>query len=405
MNKKPAYVNIHDYNYILPDHRIAKFPLEERDSSMLLYYKDGNTESRIFRELPDILSDGFHLVFNDSKVIHARLSFAKSSGAVIEIFLLEPYFPGEYNLSFSSNRECVWKCLVGNAKKWKSDFLEKEIIHNNTKILLHAEKTRHQSNFYFIRFSWGNPELSFSEIIELAGQTPIPPYLNREAIESDSVRYQTVYSENEGSVAAPTAGLHFTEEVLRKLKNGGCTQTKLTLHVGAGTFVPVKTNNAVEHEMHTEHIYLSRNSLESLHLSKKPIIAVGTTSVRALESIFHIGAILNKDLNYNNELFQDQWDAYQTEGCFTRKESLSGLLDYMIKKKTDNIKISTRIMIAPGYQFRMTDGMITNFHQPNSTLLLLIAAFIGEDWKKIYDYALNNNFRFLSYGDCSLLIK
>ncbi len=403
MGKITGYISIEDFNYNLPEERIAKYPLQVRDSSKLLLYTPGHIQSRIFNELPDILSDQHHLIFNDTRVIQARLSFYKSSGAAIEIFLLEPRLPSEYNLSFSSNHECVWKCLVGNAKKWKTGKLQKEIISGNTLTLLTAEMSGSEDNYFLIRFLWSNPYLSFSDIIEHAGTTPIPPYLNRKAEGSDSIRYQTVYSKNEGSVAAPTAGLHFTEEVLRKIEKKGVSQTRLTLHVGAGTFIPVKSENAMEHQMHTEHIYLNRRSIENLFGSDKDFIAVGTTSVRTLESIYHIAVKLKNSQGYKEVLFLDQWEAYQTESKMSRKEALEIILSSMDKQKTENLKISTRMMIIPGYKFRMIDGMITNFHQPASTLLLMISAFVGDDWKNIYDYAMKNGYRFLSYGDSSFL--
>ncbi len=397
-------ISIQDFNYNLPEERIAKYPLEFRDTSKLLYYKKGVIESRVFSELPHILTDHHHLIFNDTRVIQARLSFFKSTGAAIEIFLLEPWLPSEYGLSFSSNRECVWKCLVGNAKKWKSGILSKEVLTGNNSTLLRAEKTGTEGNYFLIRLFWENPEVSLSEIIEQAGSTPIPPYLNRKAESSDSIRYQTVYSANEGSVAAPTAGLHFTDEVLSRLGDNGVLQTRLTLHVGAGTFIPVKTENAMEHSMHTEHIYLSRKSIESLYASEKQFIAVGTTSVRTMESLYHIACKLKNGTADTGNLFLDQWDAYETNLQISRKEALESIISFMDKQQADHLKMSTRIMIAPGYSFRMVDGMITNFHQPSSTLLLLISAFVGEDWKRIYNYALDNRYRFLSYGDSSLLL-
>jgi len=405
MTQVPGFINIQDYHYTLPEDRIAKYPLEKRDASKLLYYHGGVIESRSFGELPDLLNDRYQLVFNDTRVIHARLIFHKQTGSPIEIFLLEPWKPSEYNLSFLSTRECSWKCLVGNAKKWKSGILQKELAIKGLKTDLSAVMDEREGNHYIIRFTWDNPELNFSDIIENTGNTPIPPYLKREAEESDSSRYQTVYSENEGSVAAPTAGLHFTDDVLSGLSKKGVHQTRITLHVGAGTFIPVKTGNAAEHPMHTEHIYLNRKSLESLHHSDQKIIAVGTTSVRTLESMYHIACKIRNGEKTDNTLFLDQWEAYRNEENTPRKEALKVLLDYMDSKNLENLKISTRIMISPGYRFRMTDGMITNFHQPSSTLLLLVSAFIGDDWKKIYDYALENGYRFLSYGDGSLLLS
>jgi S-adenosylmethionine:tRNA ribosyltransferase-isomerase len=407
MNEIKDKINILEYDYNLPDDRIARYPPQFRDSSKLLLYMDGKIEKKVFNETPDLLGDKYHLVFNDTRVIHARILFRKNSGAAIEIFLLEPYIPSEYIQSFNTRHECVWKCLVGNAKKWKEEILFREIDITSPAFKLTAEKTGQEGNYFLIRFSWSNSSHIFSDIIEQAGSTPIPPYLNRYAEISDSSRYQTVYSKHEGSVAAPTAGLHFTDEVLRMLENKGARRSFLTLHVGAGTFVPVKTENAREHIMHTEHIYLNRKSIEDMYLSDRKFIAVGTTSVRTMESLYHIAGKLKNEGGGtgDQELFLDQWEAYSTDMSMTRKEALEYILIYMDKTKVENLKLSTRIMIVPGYKFRMTEGIITNFHQPASTLLLLIAAFIGEDWRKVYNYALENDFRFLSYGDSSLLMK
>jgi S-adenosylmethionine:tRNA ribosyltransferase-isomerase len=404
MNKLPAYINIQDYNYLLPEERIAKYPLVLRDSSKLLYFHNGQKETRIFNELPELISDRYHLVFNDTKVIHARLLFHKATGSPIEIFLLEPFSPAEYSISFSSNHECTWKCLVGNAKKWKNEILHKEIFPEKPGFILNAEKAGQEGNYFFIHFYWEPSTHNLSEIIESAGATPIPPYLNREPESSDTDRYQTVYSRYEGSVAAPTAGLHFTDGIIKRLENKGVSQTRLTLHVGAGTFVPVKSENARDHEMHTEHIYLNRDSIEGLYRSKKMLIAVGTTSVRTLESLYHVSAKLLKEKSGEKDLYLNQWEAYSNNSELSRKDTFEQILNHMENYNLQNLKISSSIMITPGYKFRMTDGIITNFHQPASTLLLLIAAFVGEEWKGIYNYALQNDYRFLSYGDSSLLL-
>jgi S-adenosylmethionine:tRNA ribosyltransferase-isomerase len=396
----PDRINISDYIYELPDEKIAKFPLEKRDSSKLLVYRDGEISSRIFSDLPFMVSGDEQLVFNNTRVIQARLSFKKASGAVIEVFLLEPVKPEEYQLSFSSLSGCTWKCLIGNSKKWKNGVLEKIVIRGDKEFCLKAERSGENNE---VRFQWDIPELSFSEIILLAGQTPIPPYLERDAEESDLTQYQTVYSSREGSVAAPTAGLHFTDELLKRLEDQGTDLTYLTLHVGAGTFVPVKTENALKHPMHTEHIYLQRKSLEGLKKPGKQIIAVGTTSVRTLETIFHIAEKIKRGGQSGMHLNLEQWEAYGNSEIKNRKEAISVLTEFMDQHRTDILKISTRIMIVPGYRFRMTDRMITNFHQPGSTLLLLIAAFTCGDWKRIYDYALQNEYRFLSYGDSSII--
>ncbi|MCB9013838.1 MAG: S-adenosylmethionine:tRNA ribosyltransferase-isomerase [Bacteroidales bacterium] len=400
----PEFIDISEYFYDLPEDRIAKYPLEQRDHSKLLYFNHGSIRDHVFHELPAILSGNYQLVFNDTRVIQARIQFNKASGSGIEIFLLEPFTPADYQLSFGSSSQCSWKCLVGNAKKWKDEILEKKIFSATEAALLQAEKINREENYFIIRFTWNNKNLCFSEILEISGLTPIPPYLNREAEESDNLRYQTIYSNYEGSVAAPTAGLHFSDEVLEKLSQSGVKQTHLTLHVGAGTFVPVKVENARDHEMHMEHIYINRQSISSLLHTDKKIIAVGTTSVRTLESLYYIACKLKSGYRGYKELFLDQWDAYEIEPDISRDEALETILSFMDLKNTDTLKLTTRIMISPGYTFRMADGIITNFHQPSSTLLLLISAFIGEDWKKVYDHALKNNYRFLSYGDSSLLI-
>ncbi len=399
------FINIKDYDYPLPDDKIAKYPLETRDDSKLLIYREGHIESRIFKDLPDLLTKDHHLVFNDTRVIQARLHFQKASGANIELLLLEPFLPSEYNLSFSSNSECTWKCMVGNAKKWKEEILQKQLVIKGLDITLKVEKYGREKNYFLIRLSWDNQKIIFSEIIENAGLTPLPPYLNREPESSDATRYQTVYSEYEGSVAAPTAGLHFTDEVINRLSEKGVAKSLLTLHVGAGTFVPVKTENARDHEMHTEHIYLDRKSIESLYKSSGKLIAVGTTSVRTIESLYHIAYKIKSGISGSDNLFLDQWEAYNNSAEISRKECLDVILAYMEKNNAENLKLSTRIMIAPGYKFRMTEGIITNFHQPSSTLLLLISAFIGKDWHRVYNFALENNYRFLSYGDSSLLLR
>ncbi len=402
--KIPSYINIQDFNYTLPEEKIARYPLESRDSSKLLYFKDGIIENRQFTELPDLLTEQYHLIFNDTKVIQARLLFKKQTGAIIEIFLLEPFLPSEYQLAFGSNHECVWKCLIGNAKKCKNEVLQLEISIGDQSTTLNAEHFKTEGTYFLIRFFWNNDKLCLSDIIESAGSTPIPPYLNRKAEDSDSIRYQTVYSVNEGSVAAPTAGLHFTDDIMELLENKSISQTKLTLHVGAGTFVPVKAENARDHVMHAEHIYINRKSIESLFKSEKKFIAVGTTSVRTLESLYHIAVRIKNGIDIRNELSLEQWDAYNTASSLSRKECFESILFYMDELKTDTFKMSTRIMITPEYKFRMVDGIITNFHQPASTLLLLISAYIGDDWKKVYNHALQNNYRFLSYGDSSLLM-
>jgi len=396
-------IKISDFDYNLPDHRIAKFPLENRDDSNLLFYNNSNIEDLKFNHLPMLLDDNVRLIFNNTKVIRARLHFEKVTGAKIEIFCLEPHIPADYVQSFESNESCQWSCMIGNAKKWKEDDLLKEIIIDNNKITVRASKIQTNGSSPIVAFSWDNSYYSFSEIIEAMGQLPIPPYLNRETEESDLLRYQTVYSKIKGSVAAPTAGLHFTEDVFKNLQDKGVVFEEITLHVGAGTFKPVKSEEIGEHEMHTEHFIVQKSTLQNL-LDDRKNIPVGTTSVRTLESLFWLAVKLDKGL-IRNDLHVNQWDAYQLETSLSKTEALSILIQFLEKKKLDFIEASTEIMIVPAYRFRMTDAIITNFHQPKSTLLLLISAFIGEDWKRMYQHALNKNYRFLSYGDSSLLVK
>ena len=396
-------IKISDFDYNLPDHRIAKFPLENRDDSNLLFYNNSNIEDLKFNHLPMLLDDNVRLIFNNTKVIRARLHFEKVTGAKIEIFCLEPHIPADYVQSFESNESCQWSCMIGNAKKWKEDDLLKEIIIDNNKITVRASKIQTNGSSPIVAFSWDNSYYSFSEIIEAMGQLPIPPYLNRETEESDLLRYQTVYSKIKGSVAAPTAGLHFTEDVFKNLQDKGVVFEEITLHVGAGTFKPVKSEEIGEHEMHTEHFIVQKSTLQNL-LDNRKNIPVGTTSVRTLESLFWLAVKLDKGL-IRNDLHVNQWDAYQLETSLSKIEALSILIQFLEKKKLDFIEASTEIMIVPAYRFRMTDAIITNFHQPKSTLLLLISAFIGEDWKRMYQHALNKNYRFLSYGDSSLLVK
>jgi len=402
--KLPFKIDIRDYCYNLPENRIAKYPNKERDTSRLLYYNKGNIQSYFFTDLSSLITPESHLIFNDTKVILARLPFQKQTGAKIEIFLLEPYFPADYSISFNSTTKVVWKCLVGNSKKWKSGCLYKEIQINNSTIVFSAETVEIRNNYRLIQFEWNNAEISFSEIISFSGITPIPPYLNREAEALDKDRYQTIYSLYEGSVAAPTAGLHFTEDVLKKLSGKHINFINITLHVGAGTFLPVKTNEITSHEMHIEHFNIPKSGLQDLLVQKKQIISVGTTSVRAMESLYWLGVKLKENQNQQILHFLDQWDPYNRKGELTREQSLEVVLEYMEKFKLTDLRASTKIMIIPGYKFKMTNGMLTNFHQSRSTLLLLVAAFTEDNWKKIYDYALENGYRFLSYGDSSLLL-
>lgn len=400
-------ISISDFVYELPDDKIAKYPLSERDQSKLLVWKNGQIQDSQFLELPTFLPSNSLLVFNNTKVIRARLHFRKETGAKIEIFCLDPHEPADYQIAFQSTQSCVWKCMIGNQKKWKGEELRKIIWIDNTEIEFCAEQTDPVDNKSLIRFSWNNPDFEFSRIIENAGTLPIPPYLNRETEESDLDRYQTVYSKIKGSVAAPTAGLHFTEKVFNHLSEDGHELAELTLHVGAGTFQPVKSAQISDHEMHSEHLYINRDFLNKLihHAGKK--IAVGTTSVRTLESLYWLGvqAFRNSEIDIEN-LTVSQWEAYQkNEIQLSVEEAIQSLLDLLNRHQTDYLSASTQIIIVPGYQFRIVDGLITNFHQPQSTLLLLISAYLGDEWKRIYDHALANDYRFLSYGDSNLYLK
>ncbi len=401
---QPRVISISDYNYDLPEEKIAKFPLPERDSSQLLVYKEGKNHKDVFRNIPNYLEKDSILVFNNSKVIPARMIFQKESGARIEIFLLEPTHPSDYQQIFQYPSPVSWKCLTGNLKRWKTGLLEKTLTIKGIEVTLQTRIIENHGAWQNIEFSWNNPELYFLDLMESAGSTPIPPYLNREAVAGDREWYQTVYSRLEGSVAAPTAGLHFTGELLEQLRQKDINLQEITLHVGAGTFQPVKTNNMAEHPMHTEHFSFGLEFLLTILQSSHPLTAVGTTTVRTLESIYQIGlqAIEGK-LGYSPMIHVGQWDG-NIDAKLNRKEVLGGLIEWMEKQGLKELNASTSMMIVPGYRFRMTDRMITNFHQPRSTLLLLIDAFIGNNWKDVYNFALQNNFRFLSYGDSSLLI-
>lgn len=404
--QKTRDIRIEEFNYPLPDERIAKFPLSQRDRSKLLLYRSGSVSESEFFHLPDLLPENSLLVFNNTKVIQARLHFRKETGALIEIFCLEPLSPNDYLLSFQSDRECVWACMVGNLKKWKSGTLSRTVIIEGKSVTLNADWLNAYGNSFEIRFSWDNPQISFATLLDAIGELPIPPYLNRETEESDKETYQTVYSKIEGSVAAPTAGLHFTENVLAALKEKSIPCLELTLHVGAGTFKPVKSETIEGHEMHTEFISVERSLIASLAETDRRIIAVGTTSVRTLESLYYIG----RTLEYNpdavpEELKVGQWQPYDdTVAEIDYRKALRNIVDYLDRKGLSRLVTATQIIIAPGYTFKIVRGMITNFHQPQSTLLLLVSAFVDGRWREIYDYALSHDFRFLSYGDSSLLL-
>ncbi len=400
-------IHIADYNYPLPDERIAKFPLTERDSSKLLIYRHGEVSEDCFTSLPQHLPQGALMVFNNTKVIQARLHFRKDTGATIEVFCLEPAAPNDYALNFQTTGSCEWFCLVGNLKRWKSGTLSRTVCVKGKDVTFSAtRKESHGETSHRILFEWDSADTTFADLLEAVGELPIPPYLNRETQESDKRTYQTVYSKIQGSVAAPTAGLHFTERVLNSLDAAGIEREELTLHVGAGTFKPVKSEDIGGHEMHTEYIAVRRHTIERLIAHNGEAIAVGTTSVRTLESLYFIGLKLasNPDAT-EEELHVNQWEPYaDSPQSFTVVESLQNILDYLDRNKLTALHTSTQIIIAPGYTFRIVQRIVTNFHQPQSTLLLLVSAFVHGDWRKIYDYALAHDFRFLSYGDSSLLI-
>lgn len=401
--RKPKDIFLGEFNYPLPDERIAGYPLTVRDRSRLLVYKNGNIDSAEFRTLPYILNRYTHLVFNNTKVIHARLLFQKITGAQVEIFCLEPMLPFDYQVNFSASHSVTWKCIVGNSKKWKDEILVAE--KNNRQVILKAERLKKEEGYESILFSWQPAEKCFSEILEIFGRTPIPPYLHREAEESDSIAYQTVYSKHEGSVAAPTAGLHFTEALMDHIKHSGIEITNVTLHVGAGTFVPVKVENGLDHVMHTERFQVSRKSIRHLANHHNHITSVGTTSCRTLESLYWIGVKILSGCKEEQCRSIGQFESYTLTDQYTRKEALTAIAGFLEEQNQELFFGSTSIMISPGYDFKMTDCLITNFHQPSSTLLMLIAAFVGDDWKRIYTYALENDFRFLSYGDSSILFR
>ena len=387
-------IHIEDYNYGLDEDRIAKYPLPERDSSKLLHYREGKISQHIFRELPELLPPDALMVFNDTKVVPARLSFVRETGARIEVFCLEPVEPAEYNLSFSATASCSWKCVIGNAKKWKSD-----VLTDTQGLGIKATLLSREGQTGIVRFDWedGSP---FSTVLERAGTVPIPPYLNRETEAIDKDRYQTLYAHIRGSVAAPTAGLHFTENVLASIRERGILTETVCLHVGAGTFLPVKSSLVSEHPMHREPFVVSRRLLGLLIEGKRPVVAVGTTSVRTLESLYYMGvSCLEKGVPEDTA----QWAPYTRSYSYSTRQALEALAAYLDSHHLDSLVAGTRIIIVPGFNFRIVRMMVTNFHQPESTLILLVSAFVSGDWRSIYDYALTHGFRFLSYGDSSVL--
>jgi S-adenosylmethionine:tRNA ribosyltransferase-isomerase len=399
-------IDINDYDYDLPPEYIAQYPVNERDKSQLLIYRDDDIVKDTFRNIDEYLPPDSLLVFNNTRVIRARILFHKETGAVIEILCLEPLSPSDYSLSFSSKESVEWKCIIGNLKKWKRGVLMVSFEYDSKKYYLYAERLQPEDEAWRIRFSWNNQEISFGEVIEATGHIPLPPYITREDEKEDIERYQTVYSSIKGSVAAPTAGLHFTGNVFEKLKTRGIKSVELTLHVGAGTFQPVKVNNIFDHEMHCEHFFINTKTIEIILENHGKIIAVGTTSVRTLESIYWLGVrLIQNPADTFPHFSLGQWEAYSMETGFSVKQSLGALLKFLNERNLSYLQASTSIMIVPGYEFRMTGGMVTNFHQPRSTLLLLISAWTGKRWKEIYTFALKNKFRFLSYGDSSLLLR
>jgi S-adenosylmethionine:tRNA ribosyltransferase-isomerase len=401
-------ISIQDYTYQLPDDLIATYALPDRDRSKLLVWNNGKISDNQFLQLPDLLPEESMLVFNNTRVIRARLFFRRQTGAKIEIFCLEPLLPADYAQSFSQIKSCRWKCIVGNLKKWKDEVLCRTFERDGKIVNFRAEKIKELTNqAHEILFTWDNPQITFADLLEISGNIPIPPYLNRESEEIDLTSYQTLYSKVKGSVAAPTAGLHFTPKVFDGLKKKHISREEVTLHVGAGTFQPVKSVTIGGHDMHSEHFILSRDLIDRLAKYQGQIFAVGTTSVRTLESLYFIGCrlIANPEIKPES-LNVNQWDPYhEPKPSFTRREAIQAISDCLHHHRLAELTSSTQIIIVPGYEFRVISGMITNFHQPQSTLLLLIAAFLGDEWRRIYEHALHNNYRFLSYGDSNLYMK
>ncbi|MEJ5317138.1 MAG: S-adenosylmethionine:tRNA ribosyltransferase-isomerase [Tenuifilum sp.] len=397
---KVKKISITDYDYELPDSRIAKHPLAERDCSKLLIYQNGEITNDTFRNIDQYITPKSLLILNNTKVVRARLRFKKESGATIEVFLIEPIDPSDYALSFSSKKKVVWKCIVGNLKRWKQGELQMGIEGTGGRLV--AKQLKRLSEGVEVEFSWNNSSMSFADIVEKCGTMPIPPYLNRESEDIDGYRYQTIYAEPEGSVAAPTAGLHFTPKVFESLSNIHVKPHYITLHVGAGTFKPVTSDTIEDHEMHTEHFFVSLELVRRLYQNSEPVVCVGTTTIRTLESLYWLGVKLKLG-KVNGNFNISQWEPYELDFQIDVGEAYKALYEHMKNNGIETLSASTQIIIAPGYEIKTCDALITNFHQPRSTLLLLVAAAVGNDWKKIYQFALDNNFRFLSYGDSSIL--
>lgn len=408
----PKNISIQDFTYGLPSDRIAEFPLSKRDESRLLVYNKGVISQNVFKNLADYIPEGSLVIFNDTKVVNARLLFRNESGKVIEVFCLGPAGENEEEVialqpAFQKTGSVKWECIVGNVKAWKDGILTLDFMKEGVTCRLQAELAERKSDSFIIKFSWRPADLSFGEVLGAAGVVPLPPYIKRNAVEDDKIRYQTIYADLEGSVAAPTAGLHFTKEVLQSLKNKNIDLRYITLHVGTGTFKPVKSGVISAHRMHSERFYAEKKVIEDI-LTKldKNIIAVGTTSLRTIESLYWFGVqLIENRANSENDVFISQWEPYENPSEITAARAIEAVLNYLDRNKMDYISGNTSVIIVPGYEFKITGGLITNFHQPGSTLLLLIAAFLGDNWKKAYDYALNNDFRFLSYGDSSIFLK
>jgi S-adenosylmethionine:tRNA ribosyltransferase-isomerase len=399
-------IDLKDFNYFLPDERIAQYPVNERDMSKVLISENGFIRETLFRNIDEYIPVDHLLVFNNTRVVRARILFQKESGSSIEVFCIEPLIPPEYDLSFNSKGAVVWKCIIGNLKKWKKGKLIKPFLYRSVIYELTAEKLNSPEDVYEIRFAWDCPEITFMDVLDIAGHIPLPPYISRDDREEDARRYQTIYATVKGSVAAPTAGLHFTDSVFEKLRKKGLKSAEITLHVGAGTFQPIKSTKIADHEMHCEHFTVTAQAIETILENAGRIIAVGTTSVRTLESLYWLGIKLSgKVYDKPENLSIGQWEPYKLDRWCSAETSLKVILDFMNINNCSYLNVSTKIMIIPGYEFMVTNGIITNFHQPGSTLLLLVSAWTGRKWKEIYNYALENDFRFLSYGDCSLLLR